>query len=97
MNPRFSPLLKTSDDKGGQKQSFKLKVLSSEDVKTPFQTLSSAITASNAGKGRNAREASDDHEHEPKIDLKRDGEKITRITVTCGCGTVMEIDCDYAV
>jgi hypothetical protein len=97
MNPRFTPLLKTSAESVGQKQPFKLKILPAEEIKTPFQTLASAISTSNAGKGRNARDHQDDHEHEPKIDLKRDGEKITRLTVTCGCGSVMEIECEYPV
>ena len=95
MNPRFNPLLKPSDDSEGKKQSFKLKIMPSESVKTPFQTLASAMSSANAGRPQTRRESPADHEHEPKIDLKRDGETITRITVTCGCGSVMEIDCEY--
>ncbi len=95
MNPRFSPLLKLSEDSEGKKQSFKLKVLPSEDVKAPFQTLASAMSSSHTGNRHRTREQTEDHEHEPAVDLKREGEKITRITVTCGCGSVIEIDCDY--
>lgn len=96
MNPRFNPLLKQSDSGTESNKPFKLKVLPSEEIKAPYQSLSSALGSANAGTSRRNVEATNsDHEHEPKIDLKREGETITRITVTCGCGSVMEIDCEY--
>jgi hypothetical protein len=30
---------------------------------------------------------------EPSIDLKREGERVVGITVRCGCGEVIEIEC----
>jgi hypothetical protein len=32
----------------------------------------------------------------PRIDCVREGDRITRIVVTCGCGERIEIDCLYA-
>lgn len=33
--------------------------------------------------------------HEPHIQLDRDGDRITRITVRCACGQVIELNCAY--
>jgi hypothetical protein len=30
-----------------------------------------------------------------KVELKRDGERITQIRVQCRCGELIEIDCEY--
>lgn len=36
------------------------------------------------------------HVHaEPTVTYQRDGDKITRITVTCRCGEVIELACAY--
>jgi hypothetical protein len=32
---------------------------------------------------------------EMKVELKRDGERITQIRVQCRCGELIEIDCEY--
>ena len=33
---------------------------------------------------------------EPRVELLRDGEVVKTIRVTCGCGTVVDIDCQYS-
>lgn len=33
--------------------------------------------------------------HEPQLSLERDGDRITRITVRCSCGQVIELNCAY--
>jgi hypothetical protein len=36
------------------------------------------------------------HEHSaPAVSFKRDGDKITRIVVTCRCGETIELTCVY--
>lgn len=32
---------------------------------------------------------------EPEVTLDREGDRITRITIRCGCGQVMELNCSY--
>ncbi len=33
--------------------------------------------------------------HEPKVSVERDGDRVTRIRVECGCGQVIELNCAY--
>ncbi len=32
---------------------------------------------------------------EPQVELDREGDRITRITVRCSCGQVIELNCTY--
>jgi hypothetical protein len=34
-------------------------------------------------------------QREPRIEIQRSGDRITRIQVHCRCGDVIDIDCDY--
>lgn len=34
--------------------------------------------------------------HHPVVSLVREGERVTHIRVTCSCGQVIELACDYA-
>lgn len=36
------------------------------------------------------------HAHQPVLNLKRDGDRITEIEIRCGCGQVIRLECDYA-
>ena len=40
------------------------------------------------------------HTHRPagevKVELKRDGDRITQIRIHCRCGELIELNCDYA-
>jgi hypothetical protein len=33
--------------------------------------------------------------HTPKISVQREGDKITKIQITCSCNQVIELDCVY--
>ncbi len=35
------------------------------------------------------------HAHAPKVSLQREGDKVTRIEITCSCGQVIDLDCIY--
>jgi hypothetical protein len=35
------------------------------------------------------------HCAEPRVQIQRDGDKITRIQIHCSCGQVMDLDCVY--
>jgi hypothetical protein len=32
---------------------------------------------------------------EVRVEVKRDGQRITRITIHCRCGDVIDLDCEY--
>jgi hypothetical protein len=36
-----------------------------------------------------------DPAHAPKLTLKRDGDRVTHITVRCTCGQSIELACEY--
>lgn len=36
-----------------------------------------------------------DSKQEPQIEVVKEGDKVTRIVVTCACGEIVEIDCLY--
>jgi hypothetical protein len=58
---------------------------------TAFSPLPSAAASPNA--------ASPQHTHgargEVKVELKREGDRITQIRIQCRCGELIELDCDY--
>jgi hypothetical protein len=33
--------------------------------------------------------------HTPHVSLKRDGDRVTHVTIQCGCGEVIELACEY--
>lgn len=39
--------------------------------------------------------APDGGAHLPKISLQKEGDRVTRIQITCSCGQVIEIECVY--
>jgi hypothetical protein len=51
---------------------------------TPFKNLVNATPAQ-----------SQHANHAPKISVQRDGDKITKIQITCTCNQVIELDCIY--
>jgi hypothetical protein len=32
---------------------------------------------------------------QPKVHLEREGDRITRIEITCSCGQILELKCQY--
>ncbi len=41
------------------------------------------------------KRASDDHEHGPKIECVKQGDKVVRMIITCSCGERIEVECLY--
>jgi hypothetical protein len=68
-----------------------------ETTAAPFKPLSSVLPAARAGGttsgGVGATEAED--MVEPKLETRRQGDKVTRISLTCNCGRLHEIECEY--
>ena len=54
------------------------------------------LTAAGVERSRPAKEP--DHPVSgppPQVTLQRDGERVTQIRIQCGCGQVIELDCEY--
>jgi hypothetical protein len=37
------------------------------------------------------------HAHEPTVETIKEGDKVVRLVITCGCGEKIEIECLYPV
>lgn len=96
MNPRFQPLL---DQLAGQTEnparSFTLKVMPAEKVAHPFKPLSSVLPAAGRGAGSGAETADEEEKTRARLDVKREGDKVTRLSVTCSCGRMHDLDLEY--
>lgn len=67
-----------------------------ELVATDNAAASAAFTALAAGGAKeSAACAHDPSSAKPTVTLEKDGERVTRIRVVCGCGEVIELDCEY--
>ena len=42
-----------------------------------------------------AHRAAADEGHSPNIEAVKEGDKVVRLIITCGCGERMEVDCIY--
>ncbi len=94
MNPRFKPLITQAEETSPAPRPFNLKVLPTTAAETKFKPLSSVLPAARPGA------SADGHPDpegvvEPKLETRRQGDKLTRISVTCNCGRLHEIDCEY--
>ena len=95
MNPRFKPLISQAAETGATQRPFNLKIVSAESTAAPFRPLSSVLPAAKGGAVSSGSAIDPEGVVDPKLELKRQGDKITRISVTCNCGRLHEIECDY--
>jgi hypothetical protein len=95
MNPRFKPLISPPAEAAAKPRPFQLKVLPAETSDHPFRALSSMLPALKSGGTPPALTGDTPDEIEPKLETRRQGDQITRITVTCNCGRIHEIECEY--
>jgi hypothetical protein len=95
MNPRFKPFLTPPAEGTEQPRPFQLKVMSAGTTAAPFKPLSSVLSAVKSGRGNADVPPEIEDEVEPKLETKRQGDQISRITVTCNCGRTHEIECEY--
>lgn len=96
MNPRFKPFLPPVAESGAAPRPFQLKIMPAETAATPFKPLSSVLPAGRAGgmaSGGGTAEA--EGIVDSTLETRRQGDKITRISLTCGCGRLHEIECEY--
>jgi hypothetical protein len=46
-------------------------------------------------RGTALRAPSSDHAHEPVVETIKEGDKVVRLIITCGCGERIEVECLY--
>lgn len=93
MNPRFKPFVTPNPGTGADPRPFNLKVVAPTATDAPFRRLSTVLPATKPAAA--GGDSSTDEVAEPKLETRKQGDKITRITVTCGCGRLHEIECEY--
>ncbi len=84
MNAAFKPLLPAGSAEPTPRLSFTAKVLRQPATVASFQPASRACTA-----------PASPANHQPRVTLERQGDRISRILITCACGEVIELDCRY--
>jgi hypothetical protein len=83
MNDQFIPLVPRGAKMTAQPESAKLPFQSLHSPAAPASTHAAAQTAAHpAGIA-------------PEVTLKRDGDRVTHISVRCSCGEVLELACVY--
>ncbi|HAV63119.1 MAG TPA: hypothetical protein DCY13_12235 [Verrucomicrobiales bacterium] len=96
MNPHFQPLISKPSETETQTRPFALKVVSAEQASVPFKPLSSMLTPGGNGAGMGGvQPGQPEASNRSKLEVKRDANRISRLTVNCGCGRVHEVDLEY--
>jgi hypothetical protein len=61
-----------------------------------FRPIAGTATASSGDTALFAKPQPASSPHRPvNLELKRDGDRITQIRITCRCGDLIELDCEY--
>ncbi len=95
MNPRFKPLLTNATPAEGEQPAFNLKIASAESTGATFKPLSSVLPAGTARNGGRLADDGSEAQMESALEIKREGDRITRISLTCNCGRLHELECEY--
>jgi len=95
MNPRFKPLITPTAEDGPAQRPFNLKIMPAATSDAPFKPLSSVLPAARSGAAGGGPAHDPEGVMDPKLETKRQGDQITRISVTCNCGRLHEIECEY--
>ena len=85
MSDPFVPFAKTQTKPGSADGGFRLTILPQAQRAVPFLPVSAAAPAVGGNPGLK----------EPQVAIERDGDRITRITIQCPCGQVLELNCAY--
>ena len=89
MSHKFVPLQPSSLPKSSATPGFVPKVLPRPTNETTGELRLDAVPAAPS-----AHLTTPTH-GEPTIELQKEGEKVTGVTVRCGCGQVIRLECDY--
>jgi hypothetical protein len=85
----FVPLTTAAPPSPGKRTEFKATVMSQPGDVQKFQSIAAATIASTASatpRGANC---------EPRVNVQRDGNRVTGIQIQCSCGEVIELACLY--
>jgi len=85
MTEPFVPFVKAQSKTSSADDSFRLRVLPQSQQTAAFRPVQTGPAG--IGLGHCAQE--------PQVTLERDGNRITRITIQCACGQVLELNCTY--
>ena len=85
----FVPLISALPQPAGERKEFRVTVIPKAKAKS-FQSATAATPVA-AGSAPHAATC------EPKVNLQRDGNRVTGIQIQCSCGQVMELSCVYDV
>jgi hypothetical protein len=83
MSEPFVPFATTRSKPGSARDGFRLTILPQAPQVQPFLPVSVPASAAPA------------NPKEPQVTVERDGDRITRITIQCPCGQVLELNCTY--
>lgn len=86
MNPSFKPLLTAVPAEANKRTSFTARVVR-QPAANPFQAAAPTPTHGPSASAGSAGQ--------PQVTVERQGDRISRIIVTCSCGEVIELDCRY--
>jgi len=85
----FVPLAPASPRPAGERREFRATVISQSSQAQTFQSVAAAAVPSIANPTAHAPAC------EPKVNLQRDGNRVTGIHIQCSCGQVIELSCVY--
>ena len=88
---RFEPLYPAATSPGETAHRFRAKIVASGSAET-FRPprFAEAIPAAHVHEvAETSRMA------QPKVTLRRDGDRITHIQIECGCGQIIDLECSY--
>jgi hypothetical protein len=88
-NDSFVPLAPASPRPAGERREFRATVISQSNQAQTFRSVAAAVIPSGGSQTAHAGHG------EPKVNLQREGNRVTGIHIQCSCGQVMELSCVY--
>ncbi len=70
---------------------FGKKALDAEPLRLP-PSMQPAI---GPARGQSTRPPSANHGHDPVVETIKEGDKVVRLVITCGCGERIDVECLY--
>jgi len=86
----FVPLISALPQPAGERKEFQVTVIAKAKAKS-FQSITGALAPVMPSAAPHAAGC------EPKVNLQRNGDRVTGIQVQCSCGQVLELSCVYDV
>jgi hypothetical protein len=84
----FVPLVSAAPNASSDRANFQATIVSQPGQAQKFQAAESSHSASPAPAARNSQ-------CEPRVNIQRDGDRVTGIHIQCSCGQVIDLACVY--